>query len=98
MTDQPSSEPTGQAIMRDLYTSQLAGRVSGIAGKLRALADDIDRKADLVRDIPTTGAKSGAEVATNVVHTVTRAFANLNLSDVVEAAAIVEREVLGGAR
>lgn len=98
MTDNQSPEQARDEMLKDLYTNQLASRITNIAHRLRTLADDMDREAERARRVPSQGAACGADIAHDVVHALSWAFANLSPAGVISAAAAFDREVLGGQR
>lgn len=80
-----------------LYDDQLASRLRAAANRYRALANKLDRLAERVPDIGTSGTATASHLAHDAVHEVAWGSANANLAAIVIAAAEHDR-VIGADR
>ena len=83
--------------LKQLYDDQLDSRIRSAAARYRALADKLDRLADRVPDIGTSGTVTASHLAHDAVHEVAWGSANANLAAIVTAAAEHDR-VIGADR
>lgn len=80
----------------EIYAKQLAGRVDSVAARLRRLAEDAERAANAVRQVPdqaipttlpTVGRASFTGVVADLQHEILWGLANLNLDNLIRDAA-----------
>lgn len=79
--------------LRDWLASQFVSSSVRAAANLRAVADEIERRALWIEKVPSKGTDNAGAIAAQIISDVHSGIANAGLSGIVAAAARFDHEV-----